>query len=88
MSGRSPPLYFTLTLIVMQEYQTKQNKNIVVVHTTTKTNQNQCSAQLDRKVIIYTTIVPSYHTAIGASVEHKECNDIITDEEWYILVKV
>ena len=34
-------------------------------------------------------VVPSYHTAIGAnSLEHKERYDIITDQEWYILVKV
>ena len=31
----------------------------------------------------------SHHTAIGAnSLEHKERYDIITGEEWYILVKV
>ena len=34
-------------------------------------------------------IVPSQHTTIGAnSLEHKERYDIITDEEWYVLVKV
>ena len=36
-------------------------------------------------------MVPLHHTAItiGAiSLEHKEHDDIITDEEWYILAKV
>ena len=33
--------------------------------------------------------MPSHHTAIGAnSLEHKERCDVITGEEWYILVKV
>ena len=34
-------------------------------------------------------IVPSHHTALGTnSLEHKERYVIVTDEEWYILVKV
>ena len=33
--------------------------------------------------------MPSQHTAIGASsLEQNERSDIVTDEEWYILVKV
>ena len=38
---------------------------------------------------LYTIIMPSHQTAIGAiSLEHKKRYDTITDEEWYILVKV
>ena len=34
-------------------------------------------------------IVPSHHTTVGViNLEHKERYDIITDKEWYILVKV
>ena len=44
---------------------------------------------LRRVVILYTIIVPLHHTTIGSnSLEHKERNGIITDEEWYILVKI
>ena len=47
MSGRSPPSYFTLTLIAMQGHQ-KENQQTKILYsstycTTTKTNQKQCS---------------------------------------------
>ena len=51
------------------------------------------ASSLKKEFFLYLTKkllkVPSHHTAIGAnSLEHNERYDIVTDEEWYILVKV
>ena len=78
MSGRSPPLYCTLTSIAMQEHQTKQNKNNVVVH----------RLQISRLIVIDDNrAIEPYNNKIGAySLKNKERYDIIIGEEWYICV--
>ena len=57
MSGRSPSIYCTLTLIAMQGHQKTFTDKNIAVHATTKNNVVHNYSGVDRIVIIQYTII-------------------------------